>query len=424
MSPPVRVLIGLAAGLAAGFALAAAGVPSDGMIVNTADTIGGLWIAALRMTILPLVFALIVTGVAARVEAAASAGQVTRLSFATFIAILLAAVTIVGVVVPLILSAWPTPPESAAAIRHAVLVGAKVPPLPGIGEMLRGFIPINVFSAAAADNMVPVVFFALVFGFAVASGPGERRAGLATFFEWIRETMLVIVGWVILLAPLGVFMLALKLGARTGFAAIGALAHYVAVVVVLAVLAVALAYLLAIFGGRIAPSRFARAAASAQSIAFSTRSSIATLPAMISACEDQLKLPRLVTSVTLPLAVSLFRICGPMTTFTVGIYCAHLLGVELGPSQFIAGALVSILLLATGGGIPAEVTFFASYVLLFNAMGIPIAILGLLVAVEAIPDMFRTLANVTMDMAATSVVARISPQTISDTEPAELVAGE
>jgi Na+/H+-dicarboxylate symporter len=423
MSPPVRILVGLGLGLACGFGLAAAGVHGDDIIVTSADTIGGLWIAALRMTILPLVFALIVTGVAARVEAAGSAGRITRLSFAIFITILLCAILIVAMVVPLLLSLWPTPPQSAAAIRHAVLSGAKLPPLPGVGEMLRGFIPINVFSAAAADNMIPVVFFALVFGFAVANGPGERRAGLGTYFEWIRETMLVIVGWVILLAPLGVFMLALKLGAKTGFAAIGALAHYVVVVVAMAVLAVAFAYALASLVGKVGLARFSRAAAPAQSIALSTRSSIATLPAMISACEVQLCLPTRITSVTLPLAVSLFRICGPMTTFTVGIYCAYLLGVPLAPTQLVVGGLVAILMLATGGGIPAEVTFFAAYVPIFNAMGIPIEILALLVAVEAIPDMFRTVANVTMDMAATSIAARLASRAVTEHSPS-LVAGE
>ena len=200
MSPPVRVLIGLAAGLASGFALASAGVHPDSIVVTTADTIGGLWIAALRMTILPLVFALVVTGVASRVETS-SAGGVTRLSLLTFLSILVVGSALVAIVAPVLLSLWPSSAESSAAIRHALSTGTKLPPLPGIGQMLKGFVPINVISAAAADNMLPVVMFALVFGFAVAHGPGERRAGLATFFEWIRETMLVIVGWVLVLAP-------------------------------------------------------------------------------------------------------------------------------------------------------------------------------------------------------------------------------
>jgi Na+/H+-dicarboxylate symporter len=423
MSPPVRVLIGLGLGLAAGFGLAAAGVHADSLVVTTADTIGGLWIAALRMTILPLIFALVVTGVASRIEAN-SAGGVTRLSLLTFLSILLVGSAIAGFVVPALLSLWPTSAEAAAAIRQALSTGTKLPPLPGLGAMLKGFVPINVFSAAAADNMLPVVVFALVFGFAVASGPGDRRLGLSTFFEWIRETMLVIVGWVLLLAPAGVFMLALELGAKTGLSALGALAQFVLLVIVMALLAIALAFLIAAVGGGIGIVRFARAAAPAQSIAFSTRSSVATLPAMINACDKQLHLPRQVTSVTLPLAASMFRICGPMASFTSAIYAGHVLGVPLGASQLVTGGLIAIIIIAAGAGIPGEITFFATYVPIFNSMGIPIEILALMVAVFAIPDMFDTVANVTMDMATTTLVARLASRRLVVEAPApEVVVG-
>ena len=424
MSPPVRVLIGLAAGLAVGFGLAGSGVPPESTLITAADTIGGLWIAALRMTILPLVFALVVTGVASRVEAS-SAGGITRLSLMTFISILLAGAAIVGIVAPFLLSLWPSSPESAAAIRHALSTGTKMPPLPGMGQMLKGFVPINVFSAAAADNMLPVVMFALVFGFAVASGPGERRAGLSTFFEWIRETMLVIVGWVLTLAPVGVFMLALELGAKTGLGALGTLAQFVILSIAMALLAIALGYSIAMFGGGTALSRFARAAAPAQSIAFSTRSSTATLPAMIKACESQLQLPKRVTSVTLPLAASIFRICGPMASFTAAIYGAHVLGVPLGPAQLLTGGVIAVIMVASGVGMPGEITFFAIYVPIFNSMSVPIEILALIVAVNAIPDMFHTVANVTMDMAVTTFVARMAGRKSPIEAPApELVAGE
>jgi Na+/H+-dicarboxylate symporter len=424
MSPPVRVLIGLAAGLASGFGLAAAGLHPDSVVVTAADTIGGLWIAALRMTILPLVFALVVTGVASRVEAG-SAGGLTRKSFAVFFLILGAGTAITAIVAPALLSLWPTSPQASTVIRDALSTGAKLPPLPGLGQMLKGFVPVNVFSAAAADNMLPVVMFALVFGFAVAHGPGERRAGLATFFEWIRETMLVIVGWVLVLAPVGVFMLALELGAKTGLEALGALVQFVLLICAMATLATLLGIAVGVIGGGIGLGRFVRAALPAQSIAFSTRSSVATLPAMISACENQLELPRRVTSVTLPLPVSMFRICGPMASFSTAIYAAHVLGVPLSLSQLMIGGFISIIIISAGAGIPGEITFFATFVPIFNSMGIPIEILVLLVAVYSIPDMFDTVANVTMDMAATTVVARLANRSVIAKIPAaEPVAGE
>lgn len=416
MSAPVRILIGLAAGLAVGLALASLGVRDDSMLVTIADTIGGLWIAALRMTILPLVFALVVTGVASSVEAS-SAGSVTRLSFAVFAVILLCGVTIIAFLVPAVLVLWPASPSAAEAVRHAVVASEKIPHLPGLGTMLRGFIPTNVFSAAAADNMLPVVFFALIFGFAIAAAETGAKQGLSNFFEWIREAMLTIVRWILIIAPAGVFALAIGLGAKTGIDALGALGQYIVLMVAAALLATVLSYGVASAIGGFSPLQFARAALTPQSIAVSTRSSVATLPAMLSACNDQLRLPLRVTSVTLPLAVSVFRICGPMASFTAAIYAAHVLGIQIGPWQLVIGGLIAIIIIAAGAGVPGEVSFFATYAPIFNAMGIPIEILVLLIAVEAIPDMFQTVANVSMDMAAATVVGRLSKVGVTIEEP-------
>jgi Na+/H+-dicarboxylate symporter len=190
-------------------------------------------------------------------------------------------------------------------------------------------------------------------------------------------------------------------------------------------IAIALGYAIAMVGGRTGLLRFARAAAPAQSIAFSTRSSTATLPAMIKACESQLQLPQRVTSVTLPLAASIFRICGPMASFTAAVYGAHAFGIALGPAQLLTGGIIAIIMVASGVGMPGEITFFAIYVPIFNSMGVPIEILALLVAVQAIPDMFHTVATVTMDMAVTAVVARMVERGTMGKAPApELVAGE
>ena len=121
----------------------------------------------------------------------------------------------------------------------------------------------------------------------------------------------------------------------------------------------------------------------------------------------------------------MFRICGPMASFSSAIYAAHVLGIPIGVPQLAVGGLISIVIIAAGAGIPGEITFFATYVPVFNSMGIPIEILVLLVAVFAIPDMFDTVANVTMDMAVTTVVARLAEPTAVVGEPTpELVAGE
>ena len=114
-----------------------------------------------------------------------------------------------------------------------------------------------------------------------------------------------------------------------------------------------------------------------------------------------------------------------MASFTAAVYGAHVFGVELGPAQLLTGGIIAIVMVASGVGMPGEITFFAIYVPIFNSIGVPIEILALIVAVNAIPDMFHTVANVTMDMAVTALVARmVERRTMGQAPATELVAGE
>lgn len=408
MSPATRILIGLGLGLGVGVAMAALGFTADHSGVTAAEVVGGMWLDALRMTILPLVFSLVVTGVAATAGLAA-AGGVTRLSLLLFVVFLLAAAALAAVLVPALLAILPAPPAAAQAFREALGTAEKAGELPGIGALLRGFIPSNIVSAAAAGTMLPIVFFALVFGFAITRIDASGRIGLAAFFGWIRQAMLVIVGWVLLLAPGGVFALALVVGVRTGVSALGAFAHYVGLIVLMCLIGIAVSYLVAVAIGRVPLALFARAAAPAQAIAFSTQSSLASLPPMLKGSETLLKIPVHVAGVTLPLAVSLFRIAGPLATVTIAIYAAHIMQVPLDPAGLAIGAVVAVIMVnGAGGGLPSTVLYFATMTPILASMGVPVEILALLIAVETIPDMFRTTANVTMDMAVTTVAARFA----------------
>ncbi len=276
--------------------------------------------------------------------------------------------------------------------------------------MLRGVIPTNVVSAASTGAMLPLVFFALVFGFAISRLEAAGRSGLAAFFGWIREAMLVIIGWVLTIAPVGVFALALVVGVRTGFSALGAFAHYIGLVVFMCLIGIAAAYLVAVLIGRVQLLSFARAAAPAQAIALSTQSSLACLPAMLKGCEAVLGLTPRITGVTLPLAVSLFRIAGPLATVTIAIYAAHIMDTPLDPAGLAIGAIVAVIMVnAGGGGVPGTVLYFATMTPILASMGVPVVILALLIAVETIPDIFRTAANVTMDMV-TTVAARFTQE--------------
>ena len=355
------------------------------------------------MTVVPLVFSLIVTGIAAA-AATASAGGVTRRALILFVLLLLSSALLAALLGPLLLGAW-SPPAGALDALRSGLGSSEAPQVPPVSEWFRTLIPTNVVSAAAEGAIVPLTIFALVFGLAAARLPSERSAPLLGFFAAVAETMLAIVRWILLLAPVGVFALAFGVGARLGLGAGAVLAHYVSVQIAVTLLLGLSMYPLAVLAGRTKLGAFARAALPAQSVAASTQSSLASLPPMIAGAE-RLKLPSVTSSVVLPLAVALFRIAAPASIVIVTLAMARMSGVEIGPEQIAAAALLASINTLVIAGLPNQVTFFAAYAPPAIAAGVPIELLPLLLAVDTIPDIFYTVSNVTADLAVTSVVAR------------------
>ncbi|WP_136162031.1 dicarboxylate/amino acid:cation symporter [Sphingomonas flavalba] len=409
MTSATRIIAGLGAGLAAGAVLAAWAPSLAGPVAAVAAPIGGLWLNGLQMTIVPLVLALLVRGIGTASDAAEAGGVAAR-AVALFAAILLASAVIGALLFPAMLALWPQPERAAAALRGGLAAAAAVPAIPPLGDWLRGIVPPNPVQAAAEAAMLPLVVFGIVFGFAVARLAPDHRAALTLLFDAIAEAMLVIVGWVLALAPAGVFALALATAAHTGLAAIGGLAHYVALYVLLLLIFTAGAYPLAVIGGRQPLGRFARAALPAQSIGFSTQSSLAALPAMLTAARDELKLGERGPAIVLPMAVTLMRATSPAANLAIVLYVAALVGMPVGPGALAAGVLVAAVISLASVGVPSQVTFFITTVPIALAMGVPVAPLALLIAVEVIPDLVRTTGNVAYDLAATTVAARAPPE--------------
>jgi Na+/H+-dicarboxylate symporter len=404
LSPSSRILASLVIGLAAGIALAEAAPPWSAGLVGLADPIGNLWLKGLTMTVVPLVFSLLVTGIASTAQHAL-AGRLAMRALWVFIALMLASGLFGDAVVGALLQAWPIPPAAVEAMRAGVAGGAStVPPPASLGTWLLAILPANPLKAAAEDQMLPLVVFALVFGFAVAKIERAQGPGLSAWFQAMVDALLVMVGWVILVAPVGVFALALVLGARAGVAVAGALAHYVALLVIVQVLLIALVYPVLALAGKVPVRRFARAVAPAQAVAASTQSSLASLPAMVASCQA-LRVPGPVTALVLPMAVSLFRFTGPVANLAVVLYSAALFDVHLGPAQIVAGALLAPLMSLAAVGLPGQVSFFTSIAPICVVMGVPVGALPLLLAVETIPDIFRTIGNVTADVAVTAALA-------------------
>lgn len=411
MSLTTRVLIGLVAGLGIGTAVAASGSPALLTVVGVVEPVGTLWVNAIRMTVIPLVVSLLIVGVAG----GGDAGAVRRLgvgAVALFFVLLAATAALVTLVAEPAFALLQIDPAVSASLRAGAAAGAEgaaagVRQIPGFADWLVGLVPANPVRAAADGALLPLIVFAIAFGLALTRLAEPERERVVGFFRAVGDAMLVLVGWILLLAPVGVFALALPLAVRMGVSAAGALAYYVVVVSLLALAVMALLYPVAVLGGGVPLRRFARAVFPAQAVAFSSRSSLAALPALIEESDRQLRLPPQVTSFFLPLSASVFRI-GAAVGLPVGVvFIARLYGVELGPAQLASVAFTSVLLSFSVPGIPAGSIFIMAPVLL--TAGVPVEGLGILLGVDTIPDMFRTTANVTGHAAAASVLARREP---------------
>jgi proton glutamate symport protein len=402
------VLLGLLAGLAGG-ALIRVAAPGLSGVAEVLGAFGSLWLSALQMTVVPLVFALLITGIASVADSARAGGLVLR-AIGLFSVLLLFAGTYSVLATQGLLALWPVPREAAAAFVAGVgSSGAVEAASGGVVEWLRALAPGNPIKAAADDNVLALVVFAIFFGFATMRLPTELRTPLVAVTRAIAEAMIVIVHWVLLAGPFGVFALALGVGLSAGADAVGTLAHYVVVVTAVTAGSVLLAWLLAIVLGAQPLARFSRVAAPVWAIAASTQSSLASLPAMLEAALRGLRLPPAVADVVLPLAVAIFRFTSPVANLAVCLFVAHLYGIEFGWLQLGGAVLVAFAVSIASVGLPGQLSFVASIAPICLVLGVPTEALGILIAVEVIPDIFRTLGNVTADLAATAIVSRGAP---------------
>jgi len=404
MSQATRILLALVAGLLIGIALAAVDPKVAINITGVTQPIGAAWLHGLQMVIVPLIVGLLVTGVGAAADAA-RAGKIALRAVLSFVVILWATTLMSALVTPLLLDLWPLPADWSAALRNALPSAQPVGKVPTLADFFNTIVPSNVVSAAASDAFLPLTVFALAFAFAITQLAPEPRERLTGLFQALTDAMLVIIGWILKLAPVGVFALAYGVGARTGAAAFGALLHYIIIVSSIGFIVLLAGYPVAMIGARVSLTRFARTVAPAQAVAISTQSSLASLPAMLEATEE-LGAPPATAGIILPIAVAIFRATSPAMNLAVALYVAHWLGVPIGPGQLAAGVTTAAITTMGSVSLPGTISFIASVAPVAIAMGVPIEALGLLVAVETIPDLFRTVGNVTMDTAITTFWGR------------------
>jgi len=395
--PAALTFAGLALGIVTGLALRNH-VLADSL-ARLAQPVGTLWLRALQMTIVPLVSSLLFLGIT-RCVAAAAAGAMARRTLLAFALILLAGAIMAALLTPALLGWSPVPAEAAAALAAGTAPEAA---LPGLGDFFSQLVPSNVVDVAARDLMLPLVVFVSAFALGTSRLEPHAREPLERLAESIAGAMLVIIGWVLKLAPVGVMALALSLTMQSGAAVVGTLLHYIAIVSLVGLVVLAGAYCVAAIAARLRPLAFARAVLPAQAVALSTQSSLASLPAMI-AVARRLGLRESSTEFVLPLAVALFRATSPAMNIAVAIYVAQLAGAPPSPQLIAAGVAIALVTSLGAPALPGSISFIANVGPIALAMGAPLGPLALLVAVEMLPDLMRTVGNVTMDVAVTAMI--------------------
>jgi len=363
---------------------------------------------AIRMTVVPLVVSVLITGVITSLGSQ-SLGRLGARAVVTFAALLVAGGLIALALAPTLLARMPLTPEAAARLREtasstSASTVSAVQQIPSLAQRIVETIPANPVRAAADGAMLPLVVFTLVLALGIARLAPPLRDAIVTFFSGVGDAMLVIVGWVLAAAPIGVFALSLSVAARTGMQAAGALLYYIVVLSAIMLAVTVMLYVPALLLGRVGLRSFSLAALPAQAVALSSRSSLAALPAMVREARDRLHLPPIATSFTLPLAVSVLRMNVPPRWVVSTAFLGYLYGVDMGIATLVSVLVTAVLISFSVPGIPSASLFMMAPVLV--SFGLPPQGVGLLLAVDTIPDMFNTLANVTGHLSSTAIISR------------------
>lgn len=404
-------MLSLVVATALGFAIAASGSPTLLGWADLVAPVGALWVTGIRMTVIPLVVTLIISGIAGGDEN--DLGKIGVRVVAVFLGLLT-------------LFALMAVPAAPLAFRSLAANGAPVLP-PGAAEAVQqvndagsaqtfatwlpSLLPANPIGAAASGAILPLVLFTILFALAVARLPVAQRRTLVDVVRAIGDAMQLLVRGVIALAPIGVFALMLPLAAHSGASFAGAIGLYIAVYSCASVVGTLLLYPIVRVLTGIPIRRFAAAVLPAQTIAFTSSSSIATLPSMLEAANERLALPPRAATFVLPLAVSTFKVSAPVAWSIGAAFIAWFYGVPLSAGALAIIALSAVFLGFASPGLPNGA--FLLLTPLFVQVGLPAEGVGILIALDAIPDRFVTVFNVTGDIAAAAISTKQRGDTLA-----------
>lgn len=363
--------------------------------------VGRIWIMVLQILVVPLVLSHAALAVL-RTRRLGIVG-IRTIGFLGGVFVAAAALTILFT--PLLLSLYPVDSASVEQLRASVLIqpaGAGGPSL-RLLDWVRGYFPESIWALFQGANLLPVLAGTLILAFGVRAMAGARLPRLNRVVDRAARLSFRVAAAVLLFSPVGVFALAFGLGFGAGLGAVGFLTFYIVTVCLLLALGTLGLYPLVRWLGGMPVRTFARGVAPAQIIALSTRSSLVSLPAMIEGANTRMRLPPAAAGFVLPFAVSVSKLSIAFGHVYMLLLTAHVFGPSLSLSTVLVAAaslmLMSIAVPGIPGGNPGMTTLPV-----FVAAGVPAQAILMLDAVDAIPDIFKTVLNVTTDMAAAVVV--------------------
>jgi Na+/H+-dicarboxylate symporter len=283
----------------------------------------------------------------------------------------------------------------------------------GFGELLLNIIPENPFEAMANGDVLPVIFFSLLFGFFVTQLKEGQRSLMGNFFQAAFEAMMKLTSFVIWTAPIGVFGIIAGIVAETGFSAFASLGKYFLVVLAglsihfFVTLPLILKYL-----GRISPIRHYRGMLSALMTAFTTCSTIVTLPLTMKAVTEVSGASKKAAGFVLPIGATINMDGTALYECVATIFIAQVYGFELGFAQ--QGIIVITAVLASIGAASIPMSGMVMMSIILNAVGLPLEGVAIILAVDRILDMFRTTVNVFSDSVGSVVISRLEGDLVED----------
>jgi Na+/H+-dicarboxylate symporter len=381
---------------------------------------GALWLAALQMLLLPLLVSQLLAAITgAGGGANAGIGKLGLHAILLFVLMLFAAGALTLVITKPIVQLYDAERSRPASSTAATTVRETSQP-----ESFAKQLPSNLIESAHRGQILPFLLFAALLGAAVMRLPDEKRIALTTLFRAFAEAMMIVVRWILVATPLGVFALTYASALDAGGHVAGMMGAFIIIVCVVLALFIVLLYPVTAIAGNVPMRTFARAVAPAQLVAVSTLSSIAALPALVQGAADHLRLPPRYTGFVLPLCVSIFKINRTISSTVKLVFLAHVYGIPLSASAIVVFMGTVTHLSFAAAGVPGGGQAFSTLPA-YVAAGLPIEGVILLEATSMAPDMLKTVLNVTGDMSVAAILSRSSREAPeAEVDDAGPLAGE